>query len=158
MKKAMLATSTIILMGFSIYAYAADHDPANHGMKMMHQTQMTTDQDTRISLQLSQAMKQHQLSNMRSHVEAIQSIIGLLAEEKYNEASDVAHNKLGATPEMQKMCNMFENKDFKQRGLAFHKSGDELGDALKTGDLKQSLRALHTTMNYCVSCHATYRQ
>ncbi len=157
MKKAILTTSAIILMGFSIYAYAADHDPAKHGMTM-HQQHMAAGLDERISLNLPPAMKQHQLSNMRSHVEALQSIIGLLAEEKFDEASDVAHNKLGATPAMQKMCNMFENEDFKQKGLAFHQSGDDLGDVLKTGNIKESLRALHTTMNYCVSCHASYRQ
>jgi hypothetical protein len=42
--------------------------------------------------------------------------------------------------------------------MAFHKSGDELGDVLKTKDVNASLRALNKTMSYCVQCHATYRQ
>ncbi|MFQ5443362.1 MAG: hypothetical protein ACE5EK_01975 [Nitrospinales bacterium] len=59
---------------------------------------------------------------------------------------------------MKKMCNSFENEEFKNLGLAFHKSGDELGEALKTKDITKSLRALHTTMGYCVQCHTTFRQ
>ncbi|VVC83979.1 hypothetical protein [Sideroxydans sp. CL21] len=56
------------------------------------------------------------------------------------------------------LCGMFDNKEFKKLGLAFHKSGDELGDTLKTKDITASLRALNKTMRYCVECHATYRQ
>jgi len=90
-------------------------------------------------------------------VEAVQSIIGLLAEENYDKAADIVHS-MGSTPEMQKICNRFANEDFKKLGLAFHQSGDGLGDTLKAGDLKKYLQALHTTMNSCVSCHASYRQ
>ena len=114
--------------------------------------------DTRISLNESPQMKQHQLSNMREHVAAVKSIVGLMAEGRFEEASKIAHDKLGLTPEMKMMCGMFNNENFEQLGLAFHKSGDELGDALHTGDVKASLRALNNTMQYCVECHATYRQ
>lgn len=114
--------------------------------------------DDRISLGLSPAMKQHQLLNMRSHVEAVQSIVGLLSEGSFDKASRIAHSKLGLTEEMKKMCNSFENESFKNLGLAFHKSGDDLGEALQTKDMAESLRALHTTMGYCVQCHSTFRQ
>lgn len=121
----------------------------HHDMSMM---------DTRISLGLSGPMKQHQLANMREHVEAIKSIVGLMSEQKFDDASKVAHAKLGLTPDMQSMCNMFENEDFRKLGFAFHESGDDLGDALLTKDMNASLRALNRTMQYCVECHATYRQ
>jgi hypothetical protein len=125
---------------------------------MMHHDKMPSIVDGRISLGLSPAMKQHQLSNMRSHVEAVQSIIGLISEGSFDNASQIAHSKLGLTEEMKKMCNMFENEAFRNLGLEFHKSGDELGDALQTKDITKSLRALHTTMGYCVKCHASFRQ
>ena len=114
--------------------------------------------DMRTSLGLSAEMKQHQLSNMREHVEAVQSIIGLMSENKFEDASKIAHGKLGLTPEMQKMCSMFNNEKFMTLGLAFHKSGDDLGNALQTKDVAASLRALNKTMQYCVECHATFRQ
>jgi hypothetical protein len=114
--------------------------------------------DKRVSLNLSSEMKRHQLSNMRSHVEAIRSIVGLIATKDFVNASEIAHSKLGLTEEMKKMCDMFENEDFKKLGMAFHKSGDELGNVLLKRDVNQSLKALSKTMGYCVECHATFRQ
>jgi len=132
---------------------------AEEGATMDHQAMHHQHiMDDRVSLDLSPEMKQHQLTNMRSHVEAIKNIVGLIAENKFDDASKIAHDKLGLTPEMKEMCNMFDNEKFKTLGLAFHKSGDDLGDALQTKDVNTSLRALNTTMGYCVECHSTYRQ
>ena len=114
--------------------------------------------DKRVSLGLSRGMNQHLLSNMRAHLEATQSIIGLLSEGKFEKASEVAHSKLGLTEEMKQMYDMFENEEFKKLGLAFHKSGDDLGNALQTKNMKAALRALNKTMQHCVKCHATFSQ
>ncbi len=114
--------------------------------------------DKRISLGLSPEMKQHQLSNMRAHLAAIQKISGLLAEKKYGKAAKIAHAQLGLTEEMKQMCDMFENEEFKTLGLAFHNSGDELGNVLRTRNIKKSLRALNKTMGYCVQCHEKFQQ
>lgn len=154
----MKKVSALFAMWFCSYitmsqSFADEGMPMDH--QAMHHQQMM---DDRISLNLPPEMKQHQLSNMRSHVEAIKSIVGLMSENKFDDASKIAHDKLGLTPEMKEMCNMFDNEKFKTLGLAFHKSGDDLGDALKTKDVNKSLRALNTTMGYCVECHSTYRQ
>jgi hypothetical protein len=152
----MMSIGILLFTGMALNSFAGDED---HPMeRRMHHQKMPSTNDGRISLGLSPAMKQHQLSNMRSHVEAVQSIVGLLAEGLFDKASHIAHSKLGLTEEMEKMCNMFENEDFRSLGLAFHKSGDALGDALQTRDVTESLQALHTTMGYCVQCHATFRQ
>ena len=153
MKIILLAVSTFIGIAGLNAAFAADemmqHEGHQHKMSMM---------DTRTSLGLSEEMKQHQLSNMREHVEAITTITGLMAESKFADASKIAHTRLGLTPEMQKMCSMFNNEKFMELGMAFHRSGDALGDVLKTKNLNASLRALNKTMQYCVQCHAAYRQ
>jgi hypothetical protein len=150
MKK--LSISVSVLVGVAAINAACADD-----MSMHHHHDMSMP-DARISLGLSPEMKQHQLSNMREHVEAIRSIVGLIPENKFEDAAKIARAKLGLTPEMQAMCNMFDNDNFKKLGLAFHKSGDELGDALQTKDVNLSLRALNKTMQYCVECHATFRQ
>ena len=152
MKRIFIAVSAFIGIAGLNMAFAADekmHQNHQHDMSMM---------DTRISLELSPEMKQHQLSNMREHVAAIKSIIGLMSENKFEDASKIAHGKLGLAPEMQQMCSMFGDEKFMKLGFAFHKSCDDLGDALKTRDVNVSLRALNKTMQYCVECHATYRQ
>ena len=157
MKKITMILGIIGTLGVSTYADANDQmDGMDH--MMMHQQMMDSSTDKRISLHIAPQMKQGQLRNMRSHVEAIRDIVGLISENKLDEASRIAHQKLGLTPEMKKMCGMFGNDDFRKLGLAFHQSADTLGDVLKTGDVQASLRALHTTMNSCVQCHATFRQ
>ncbi|HFD81252.1 MAG TPA: cytochrome C [Gammaproteobacteria bacterium] len=125
---------------------------------MEHHDRMAKEKDGRIPLGIPEPMKQHQLANMRSHLEAIQSIIGLIGEGKFDAAAEIAHARLGLTEEMKKMCSMFDNRDFRRLGLAFHESADALAEALKTKDVDKSLGALHETMGYCVRCHATYRQ
>src|SRR3989304_4135353 len=100
MKKIFISASVFIgIVGLNV-AFAAGekmhHENHHHDMSMM---------DTRISLGLSAEMKQHQLSNMREHLDAISSIVALMSENKFEDASKVAHTRLGLTPEMQKMCS-----------------------------------------------------
>lgn len=114
--------------------------------------------DSRISLNLNDMQKQHQLSNMRSHLEAVQTLITLIANDEFDKASKVAYKQLGSTTEMKLMCASFGNKQFENLGLNFHKEADNMSEILKTKDKKKSLQALSKTMNSCISCHATFRQ
>ncbi len=159
MKRTMILFGALFSVGIAATSYAKDKGEAMEQMTHHHMMQMKeADADKRISLKLPPQMKQHQLSNMRAHLEAVEDIIGLIAEENFDKASQIAHSKLGLTERMKQMCNMFDNDDFKNMGLAFHKSGDALGDVLQTKDTAKSLRALRSTMNYCVQCHAAFRQ
>jgi len=114
--------------------------------------------DERLSLGLNPMQKQHQLKNMRSHLEAVQEIIVLLSSEDFDQASELAYTKLGSTTEMKLMCASFGDKKFENLGLAFHESADEMSEIFKKRDKNESLKALSNTMNYCVQCHATFRQ
>lgn len=156
MKK--MTVTVLVLAGLAGAALATTTETALPEKPHHHHHLDKIAEDTRIPLNLAPAMKQHQLANMRMHLEAIQAITGLMAENRYAEASEIAHLKLGLTAEMQMMCESYDNKNFAAMGLAFHKSGNELGDALKTGDSKASLQALNKTMGYCVECHSAYRQ
>jgi len=155
-KSAKILFIALFLSGIIKVSFAEDNEA--HMAQMSHHNMEHSVNDGRTSLGLSPQMKQHQLSNMRSHLEAVQAITGLIAEGEFHEASEMAHNRLGLTEEMSRMCNMFENKDFTELGLAFHESGDELGEVLLTKDTNKSLHALQTTMGYCVQCHAAFRQ
>ena len=114
--------------------------------------------DGRISLNLNPMQKKHQLQNMRSHLEAVQTIVQLLAEDNYDEASKVAYEQLGSTTEMKLMCASFGDKNFENLGLSFHESADKMSAVFKNKNKDESLKALSNTMNYCIQCHATYRQ
>jgi len=154
MKKYLLLVSMLLGSGLAVNGFSAEHGTAmNHSMHGQHVM------DTRVSAGVSPDMKQHQLTNMRAHLAAMQSIIGRIAKGEFDQASQEAHSQLGLTEEMKKMCTtMSANKEFVNLGLAFHKSGDELGNALKTKDVKKSLLALQNTVDYCVKCHAMFRQ
>jgi len=155
-KQVSILSVMLFFVGTAPVSSAADKSDSTG--EMTHHNMKHSINDGRVSLGLSPAMKQHQLSNMRSHLEAVQTIISLMAEEEFDDASKIAYSKLGLTDEMKQMCNMFDNENFKNLGLEFHKSGDALGETLKTKDMNKSLRALHTTMGYCVQCHAAFRQ
>jgi hypothetical protein len=114
--------------------------------------------DIRTSLGLSSRIKHRQLANMRAQLMATQAIIGLLAEENFDKATKIVQTKLGLSDEMKQIYERANNEDFKQLGLAFHNSADELGTALQTKDMKKSLQALRNTMGYCVQCHNKFRQ
>ncbi len=152
-KNIFLLVFIFLIYVVPVYAQSEKDVMANHHMMMND-----TINDKRISLNLPPPMKVHQLENMRSHVEAVQAIIGLIAEQNFNKASEIAHTKLGLTEEMKKMCSMFKNEGFRTLGFQFHKSADELAEVLKTKDMTKSLQSLHKTMSYCVQCHATFRQ
>ncbi len=155
-KRVTILFAMLFLIGIIQISFADDNEA--HKAQMSHHNMEHTVNDERISLGLSPQMKQHQLSNMRSHLEAVQAITGLIAEGEFDTASEMAHSRLGLTEEMSRMCNMFENKNFTELGLAFHKSGDELGEVLLTKDTNKSLHALQATVGHCVQCHATFRQ
>jgi hypothetical protein len=114
--------------------------------------------DTRISLDLTPPIKHRLLVNMRAQLAAIQTIIGLLAEEKFGQAYKISRAKLGLSDELKQIYERANNEDYKNLGLAFHDSADELATALQTKDMKKSLQALRNTMGYCVQCHNKFRQ
>jgi len=155
-RQLMLMAVFLMFVTGSAMSQEMKHEGMGH--KMMHDMKMGGGLDERTSLNLSPMMKQHQLANMRAHLDAVRQIILSLAEEDFDAASVIAAKQLGSNKKMMKMCNSFENETFKSMGMAFHKSGDELAKTLKKGDLQASLRALNTTMTSCVSCHSSFRQ
>lgn len=114
--------------------------------------------DHRTSLNLAPHQARHQLMNMRGHLKAVQTILAHLSRNEFDEAAAVASSKLGLTDEMQMMCSSFGNEEFETLGLEFHKSADRMSEIFKTKDLNKSLEALSATLNYCNTCHATFKQ
>jgi len=144
----------IILQALFVVSLAcgADHMP-------MHKMDVVQDDDDRQSLGIKGTMQgAHQLSNMRAHMTALAEIVKHMNSNQYDEASNVAQEKLGLTVSMNSMCGSFGNKSFETMGVAFHKSADDLAQTLKTKDHKKSMIALEKVMNGCVLCHSTFKQ
>lgn len=156
MKKIVTIVVCLIFIGFISCEKAQNKETLKTVDKTVEQTMQM--EDGRISLKLNPMQKNHQLSNMRSHLEAVQQITLLLSQENYSEASKIAYTKLGSTTEMRLMCASFGDKGFENLGLEFHKSADKMSEVFKNRNKEKSLIALSNTLNYCVQCHATYKQ
>ena len=157
MKKNIIIASVFLIFTCSSQADAqkTSHDQhASHAMHSQHSSVI----DDRISLNLTPAMKQHQLQNMRAHLKTIQTIIAQLGQKDFTGASQTAHQKLGLSEAMRAMCDRFDNDGFKTLAINFHTSADEMAVLFKKENLAESLAAVSNTMHYCVSCHKQYRQ
>jgi len=155
------------------HAIAADNMNTGPGMQMgrmmgggMHKGAMMgkgmkTMVDERQSAGIPEQMKVRQKARMRLHLEAVRDIIDAIAAGNFELASETATKHLtmrkGKDKQMKKMCTGVD-PDFKAIGMGFHESGAQLAEVLRQGDTKKSLMALSNTMNYCIQCHATYRQ
>ncbi len=113
--------------------------------------------DGRTVLHAPPRLLAHQRRMMRDHLAAVQEVVAAMAAGQYDKGARTAHERLGLSPEMARMCNRF-GPAFGAMGIAFHRDGDRLGDVLATGDPQQSLAALHKVLGDCVACHARFRQ
>ncbi len=159
-KNAFLAVAAALLSVVTP-SFGADETLMKGGMmggQMQGMMRGGSQKDGRISLNNPPMMREHHLSIMREHLEAVTEITGLVSTGDYDKASRTAAEKLGLTPEMRRMCDMMGDKQFGAMGLAFHQSADRLSEVLKKKDATASLAALHETMNFCVACHASYRE
>lgn len=136
---------------FASIVYGAEHNSSMH-------MSGGDFKDKRISLGLPDFAKQRLLKNMRGHLETVQKLTALIAEGKFDEAAKLTDKELGLSTQMLKECKKMDREDYKKMGFAFHDSAKVLQEALKSKDTKKSLNALSNTLNYCVSCHATFRQ
>lgn len=153
MRCVFLLTVISVFVLLTAYPSLASRMMGGQGMGMMgHQAE-----DSRIQLNAPPMMKEHQKQMMREHLRDTQEVIALMGKSDFEAASRVAHEKLGLSERMRKMCGMFGNDTFRDMGLAFHESADELGEVLKTKDMGKSLTALGDMLGKCVSCHDTFR-
>jgi len=113
--------------------------------------------DLRTSLDLSPRIKHRLLSNMQAQMAATQTIIGLIAEARYEKAAKIARGRFEMNEVLNQIYDASKNEDFNNMGKSFRASAAELANTLQTKDLKKSLLALRKTMSYCVQCHSKFR-
>jgi hypothetical protein len=58
-------------------------------------TAAIADSDTRVLVKLPTPMQEHMLSNMRDHLQTLDQINRALAEQRWQDAADVAEQRLG---------------------------------------------------------------
>jgi uncharacterized protein (DUF305 family) len=97
---------------------------------------------------------------MQEHLQTLQVIVAALAQEKYEKASAVAHEKLGFPKHhevMQRERGTTYPKKYQELAMAHHRAAEDLAEAIRAGKIKPILRALDQTIQACVNCRQAYK-
>lgn len=180
LKKIHVAFGATAVLGFSLIAQAQqNHDHA------MHQAPpaMSQAQDVRQTVNFPPAMKEHTLSNMRDHLQALSEILTAMAGGQFGKAAGIAKARLGMdspsaegcqsqgtaaalstarTTNMDHQMAEFMPEGMRNLGLAMHQSASlfaaQAMTASTTGDAdKKAMAALSQVTRQCVACHSAYR-
>ena len=121
-------------------------------------------EDSRTHVELPPMMQEHMMSNMRDHLLALQTITQQLANQKYDEAADIAEKRLGMSSlESHGASHMgkFMPKEMGAIGTSMHRAASRFAitarDADVDGGLEKAFGALSEVMGQCVACHAGYK-
>ena len=120
--------------------------------------------DGRQTVQLPDMMREHMLSNMRDHLLALEEITRYLANQQYDEAAEVAENRLGmSSMDLHGASHLgkFMPKEMGAIGTNMHRAASRFAlaakDAEVEGGLNKAFSALSEVMQQCVACHSGYK-
>ena len=154
----------LILISFITISntYADSSSAHNYNMSLLNSgatIEEITDGDKRKPVIMTKKMAQHQLKNMREHLEALTEIVEAMGQKNFKEMQYAAL-KLASTPQMNRMCNNMgkATPGFTEMGLALHQSADKLVHYAKQRKYDEFVKGLGATMRTCTSCHASFKQ
>lgn len=109
-------------------------------------------------------LRDHTLSNMRDHLSVIAEIQGYLAAHRFDDAAEIAEQRLGMSS--LKLHGAHEvakymPKGMQEAGSAMHRAASRFAlvaqESAVSKDMEKPLAALATLTQMCVACHAGYR-
>ncbi|MFM2118778.1 MAG: hypothetical protein RL722_246 [Pseudomonadota bacterium] len=120
--------------------------------------------DTRQPVKFPAALREHTLANMRDHLLALTQIQGALAAGSFDQAADLAEQRLGMSSLGDHGAHEVAGHmpaGMQAAGTAMHRAASRFAlaarDAAVTQDVKAALGALVPVSQACVACHAGYR-
>ncbi|MET0046671.1 MAG: hypothetical protein ABW066_02680 [Sedimenticola sp.] len=121
-------------------------------------------EDERQFVQMPEMMREHMLANMRDHLLALEEITRYLAGQQYDQAAEVAENRLGMSSlESHGASHMaqFMPREMGAIGTNMHRAASRFALAAKNAELEGGLHkafsSLSEVMQQCVACHSGYR-
>ena len=115
-------------------------------------------------VELPVMMREHMLANMRDHLNALHEIQAALAARQFDEAADVAEQRLGMTSMVAHgAAHMapFMPEKMREIGTAMHHAASRFALVARepaTDDhVARTLAALAPVSERCVACHAAFR-
>jgi hypothetical protein len=123
-----------------------------------------TPEDPRTLVELPDELRAHMLKNMRDHLLALQQIQEALAGDEFEEAAQVAEQRLGMTSLERHGAHAvgpFMPEAMRTTGTAMHRAASRFAvtasDASATGDVRPALADLARVTAQCVACHEGFR-
>ena len=120
--------------------------------------------DTRQLVSMPAPMHEHMLSNMRDHLTALAEIQSALAAGKYEQAAEVAEQRIGMSSlERHGASHMapYLPKAMQDIGTNMHRAASRFARAAQeagvANDPARALGALAELMQQCVACHASFK-
>jgi cytochrome c556 len=120
--------------------------------------------DPRQHVEMPAPMQEHMLANMRDHLAAMGEIQAALAAGKFEQAADIAENRIGMSSlQSHGASHMapYMPKGMQDTGTNMHRSASRFArttqEAAVTNDIPRALGALAELTQQCNACHAGYR-
>ena len=123
-----------------------------------------TAKDARQKVAMPPVMQEHMLNNMRDHLRALQEIQAALAKTDFNQAADIAEQRIGMSSlETHGAAHMapYMPKPMRDIGTQMHRAASRFSRtaqeaAVKT-DMAPVLEDFSALLRQCVACHDSYR-
>ena len=116
-------------------------------------------EDTRITVEFDDAVKQVLLERMRHHLSDIYEIQEALAKSNFNRVAEIAEYSLGLSslgPQNTRI-GPYMPPPMQQLGMEVHRASSRLAVVAQEGDMAKALEGLTEVTGKCVACHAVYR-
>ena len=119
-------------------------------------------QDHRTFVEMPEQSRQLMREDMLIHMSALNTIMGLLAEEDFDAAAEVAENQMGKSAMGKHRATgmgpgRYMPLEMRKLGWSMHEAASEFAIIVKKGDMKKSHEALQKVTSTCMACHYTYR-
>jgi len=120
--------------------------------------------DTRQAIDMPPELRTHMLANMREHLIAMGEIQAALAKGNFDEAADIAENRIGMSSlEAHHASHLapYMPKPMQELGMTMHRTASRFArtaqEAAVEGGVPRALGALSELTQRCVACHASFR-
>jgi len=120
--------------------------------------------DTRQSVPMPLPMREHMLANMRDHLAALSEIHSALATGRYEQAAEVAEQRIGMSSlERHGASHMapYMPKAMQDIGTNMHRAASRFArvaqEAAVAKEPARAIGALAEVTQQCVACHASFK-
>lgn len=156
-------------MGVGGGQHAMEHRPHGRAAPAMPTAagMNTRSDDPREFVRLPGPMRDHMLASMRDHLATLNTVIGDIADNKFDAAGKRLEERLGMSSlplhHAAEMAPYFP-KPMQDAGTEMHHAASRLAIALQNASVTRSFEAmrkvdaaLHAVTSSCVACHVGYR-